>query len=417
MELKIFNVYLIPHLGSLAKLGSMKTIIKSSLILVGVWVGYKLINFGSFGQAQAASRPVTETANPVASPVETNPGLFVELSQKAVPSVVNVFTFNVPRAGDMNGIGPEEFFRHFFNDEMGSNRGMQIPHGANPSQAARPRALGTGFVINDRGYILTNNHVIAGADEVKVKFTEDEGEKPINAKVIGRDPELDVAILKPEKATQVKPLPFGDSDSLKVGEYVMAVGNPFGQGHSVTHGIISAKGRISPMAPLAGWLQTDAPINPGNSGGPLLNLKGEVIGINNAIDARGQGIGFAIPINAVKKILAQLENGVKIERGFLGLQVAPPSPELKGQLGLPKDLEAPIVTQAMPSTPAFKAGVRAFDAIVEVDGNKIHSPGELIAVISSKASGNTVKLKINREGTEKTLDVKLGSRPTAETEG
>jgi serine protease Do len=204
---------------------------------------------------------------------------------------------------------------------------------------------------------------------------------------------------------------LGDSDELEVGEYVMAVGNPFGQGHSVTHGIISAKGRPAPDFPLANYLQTDAPINPGNSGGPLINLKGEVIGINNAIDQRAQGIGFAIPINLVKKILPQLRTKGTVTRGYIGVLVDNLTPEISEKVGLSKDLSGPVVTHVYPGEPADKAGIETYDVILEFGGKPIHSGNDLIGAVTAVEIGESVPVKVSRGGKEKTLTIKVGQRP------
>jgi serine protease Do len=204
---------------------------------------------------------------------------------------------------------------------------------------------------------------------------------------------------------------LGDSDAVEVGEYVIAVGNPFGQGHSVTHGIISAKGRLAPDFPLANYLQTDAPINPGNSGGPLVNLKGEVIGINNAIDQRAQGIGFAIPINLVKKILPQLRTKGTVSRGYIGVLVNEMTPEIAAKLGMPKDVVSPFVVNVYPDAPAEKAGVKPYDVVLEFNGKPIHNGSELILAVTGVDVGQTVPIKVSRGGTEKTLSLKVSQRP------
>jgi serine protease Do len=272
-------------------------------------------------------------------------------------------------------------------------------------------SLGTGFIIDASGLILTNNHVVAGADEIKINFTEEADEKPTDGEVVGRDVELDVALIRVKTKRQMKPLELGDSDALEVGEYVAAVGNPFGQGHSITHGIISAKGRAAPEFPLAKYLQTDAPINPGNSGGPLLNLKGQVIGINNAIDQRAQGIGFAIPINAVKSVLAQLKDKGSVTRGYIGVLVNPLSPEVAAKIGAPADLVAPFVTHVYPGDPADKAGLRAYDVIVEFNGQRVKSFSDLIASVTLVPVGGTVPVKILRSGKNQTLSLTVTERP------
>ena len=262
-------------------------------------------------------------------------------------------------------------------------------------------SLGTGFIIDSSGLILTNNHVVADADEIKISFTESLDEKPTDGEVVGRDPEIDIAVIRVKTKHEMVPVAFGDSDALEVGEYVTAIGNPFGQGHSVTHGIISAKGRLAPDFPLANYLQTDAPINPGNSGGPLVNLKGEVIGINNAIDQRAVGIGFAIPINLVKKVLPQLRSKGTVSRGYIGVLVNEMSPEIAAKLGVPKDSNSPFVTHVYQDAPADKAGLKDYDVILEFNGKPIHSGSELIMAVTSIEVGDSVPVKISRNGSEK----------------
>jgi serine protease Do len=360
---------------------------------------------------------------PGTAPEPIDGNVFVKLSKKVVPSVVNISTSKTVRSP----LGQDDIMRKFFEDFFGPGFGggggggqpFSEPHRRGKPSAPRgepknlPKAvsLGTGFIIDESGLILTNNHVVADADEIKISFTEAADEKPTDGEVVGRDPDLDVALIKVKSKNKMIPLSLGDSDALEVGEYVMAVGNPFGQGHSVTHGIISAKGRSAPNFPLATYLQTDAPINPGNSGGPLVNLRGEVIGINNAIDARAQGIGFAIPSSAVQKILPQLKTKGTVERGYMGALIGDLTPELAEKLGAPKDLRAPFVTNVTPGEPADKAGIQPYDVILEVNGKKVGSSTELIGAITSVTVGDTAKVKLSRNGKEKTVGVKIAKRP------
>lgn len=352
--------------------------------------------------------------------------IYVQLSKKAVPSVVNISTLTVvrqpPRGGNEGDLF-QKFFEDYFRyhggspggpqgDEPDGGTGPQFPGG----KAPKAMSLGTGFIIDSSGLILTNNHVVAGADEIKISFTEEADEKPTDGEVVGRDTELDVALIRVKTKREMKPLEFGDSDALEVGEYVAAVGNPFGQGHSVTHGIISAKDRAAPEFPLAKYLQTDAPINPGNSGGPLLNLKGEVIGINNAIDQRAQGIGFAIPINAVKSILPQLKSKGSVTRGYIGVLVNPLTPEVSRQIGAPRDLTAPFVTHVYPGDPADKAGVKPYDVILEFDGKRIKSFSDLIAAVTLVPVGKNADLKLIRSGKEQLVSITVSERPGARAE-
>lgn len=365
-------------------------------------------------------------------PLDAN--IFVKLSKKIVPSVVNISTLTTVKGG-YGQATPEDILRKFFGDlfRNGSNGGVgprgngggdeddednapTLPPGpppANPKNLPKAMSLGTGFIIDSSGLILTNNHVVADADEIKISFTESLDEKPTDGEVVGRDTELDVALIRVKSKREMVAVNFGDSDALEVGEYVIAVGNPFGQGHSVTHGIISAKGRLAPDFPLANYLQTDAPINPGNSGGPLVNLKGEVIGINNAIDQRAQGIGFAIPINLVKKVLPQLRTKGTVTRGYIGVLVNEMTPEIAAKLGVPKDSNSPFVTNVYPDAPAEKAGLKPYDVILEFNGKPIHSGNELIVAVTAVEVGQTVPVKVSRGGAEKNLTIKVTQRPGA----
>jgi len=358
--------------------------------------------------------------------------IFVGLAKKAVPSVVNISTMATVKSS-YNRNGPEDTFRRFFEDffrqhggggnpddgdDSDDDSGGGLPPGPSgpkgqPGQKNRPRAmsLGSGFIIDASGLIMTNNHVVADADEIKIQFTEDLDEKPSDGEVVGRDPELDLALIRVKTKRELVPAVLGDSDTLEVGEYVMAVGNPFGQGHSVTHGIISAKEREAPDFQLAKYLQTDAPINPGNSGGPLLNLRGEVIGINNAIDQRAQGIGFAIPINLVKKVLPQLRTKGTVARGYIGVLVGELTPELAPKLGAPVDLRAPFINHVYPGEPADKAGVKTYDVILEFNGKAVHSSSDLIGAVTSVGVNQSVPIKVLRNGEEKNLSIKVMERP------
>jgi serine protease Do len=378
--------------------------------------------------------PGTAAAAPTPTPTGTNTTLvdaniFVNLAKKMVPSVVNISSITTAKSPYMQG-GTDDVFRKFFGDlfrqynsrggrggspdddedEGGPALPPANPPGG-PSRLPKSLSLGTGFIVDASGLILTNNHVVADADEIKISFTESLDEKPTDAEVVGRDPDLDIALIKVKNKRPMVPVVLGDSDALEVGEYVMAVGNPFGQGHSVTHGIISAKGRFAPDFPLANYLQTDAPINPGNSGGPLINLKGEVIGINNAIDQRAQGIGFAIPINIVKKILPQLRTKGSVSRGYIGVVVDPLTPEIAAKIGVSPDLQGPVVSHVYPGDPADKAGLKPYDVILEFNGQPVHSGNDLIVAVTSVNVGQSVTLKVSRGGKSKSLTIKVGQRP------
>lgn len=357
-----------------------------------------------------------------------DPNIFVKLSKTVVPSVVNISTAKLIRSPYVQG-QPDDIFRKFFEDFFGPGGfpggpgfAPGKPHSQRKSPKSkmvqRPLSLGTGFIVDASGLILTNNHVVADADEIKVNFTENPDEKPTDGEVVGRDVELDVALIRVKGKPNLVPLMLGDSDSLDVGEYVVAVGNPFGQGHSVTHGIISAKERTVPGlgGGLSHYLQTDAPINPGNSGGPLINLKGEVIGINNAIDARAQGIGFAIPISLVKKILPQLRNKGSVDRGYLGAVIGELNPQLAEKLGVERDLRAPFVTSVEPGGPADRAGIKPYDILLSVNDKSLHSAANLVGTVTAIPVGEKAKVNLIRDGKEQQVFVKIGRRPGGETE-
>jgi len=349
--------------------------------------------------------------------------LFVDLSKRLVPAVVNIYTTQT--VSNQGGGNPQSelyrrFFEQFFGEEFdGGEGGPGMPPGGGGGGAARKAtSLGTGFIIDDKeGLILTNYHVIADAEEIKIILTEEDKDREgIDAKVVGGDSEADVAILKIKPDRKLKMAPFGDSDALQVGEWVMAVGNPFGHGHTVTKGIISAKERVvTPISPFSNYLQTDAPINPGNSGGPLINTRGEVIGINTAINAAAQGIGFAIPINYVKRILPELRTKGAVTRGFIGVNIGEINPPLARYLKLPKNTRGVIITEAFEGAPAAKAGLQVYDVILEINGKRTLDGGQLIATVSGFAPGTAINVKVLRGGKEKDFKVTVGKRPNRET--
>ncbi len=339
-----------------------------------------------------------------------------DVAKKALPAVVNISTtqiVNVPAVSPFNPFGNfdfdqndpfQRFFKYFFNN-MPAKRKIH--------------ALGSGFIISQDGYILTNYHVIKRATTIRVTLLNTN--EVYTAKIVGTDPQADIALIKIKPREKLPTLPLGDSSKIQVGDWVVAVGNPFGLNGTVTAGIISAKGRVIGEGPFDHFLQTDAAINPGNSGGPLLNLQGKVIGINTAIISGGYGIGFAIPINMVKNEMPYLMKGEKVKRGYLGVMIQPLTAEAAKELGL-HNTRGAIVSQVFKNSAAAKAGIKPGDIIVSVNGKPIQSSNDLPYIISSMRPGTKVKLGIIRNGKKMTVEVVLGTRPgqaqlSAETMG
>ncbi len=270
--------------------------------------------------------------------------------------------------------------------------------------------LGTGFFISADGYLLTNNHVVSGADEVTVTLTD---ERVFEARVIGTDENTDIALVKVDTDVALPFVQLGSSDATRVGDRVVAIGNPFGLSHTVTEGIVSAKGRVIGAGPYDDFLQTDASINPGNSGGPLFNLRGEVIGINTAINPRGQGIGFSVPIDMVKPLIEDLKDDGHVSRGWLGVGLRDLEPALAEQLGI-GDQRGAIVGQVYPGTPAAEAGLRAGDVVTGIDNQSLPNNEALIRAVGNHRPGEKVSLNVWRDGKSLSLDVALGERPSRE---
>ena len=316
---------------------------------------------------------------------------FSQLAKELSPAMVNI---KIKRQIQASGWGRDPFYDRFF--------------GATPHQGPQyGEGLGSGFVINPDGYVLTNNHVVEDAVTVTVSLN-DGTEYP--AKLVGADPRTDLALLRLEGAKGLKAMPLGDSDALRIGEWVMAIGNPFGLEHTVTAGIVSAKGRkeVQPGAePMyANFIQTDASINPGNSGGPLLNMAGEVVGINTAIVRSGQGIGFAIPSNMAKTLIPQLARG-KVERSWLGVAIQEMTTPLAKSMGL-EHAEGALVRNVYKASPAEDAGLQAGDVIVEFAGKPIKESSDLPWMAAIAGVGATVDVTLVREGKHITKSVIMG---------
>ncbi|HUF56318.1 MAG TPA: Do family serine endopeptidase [Thermohalobaculum sp.] len=340
--------------------------------------------------------------------------VFADLADKVSPAVVNIFTTTEPpEAASNEGEGMEmpEAFRDFLErfgfENMPQVPGMPGGHGMPPG----PRnALGSGFVFEADGYVITNNHVVEGADEVKVRFENDE-EYP--AEVIGLDPATDLALLKIEAEDDLPYVELGSSDGVRVGERVMAVGNPFGLGGTVTTGIVSAKGRDINAGPYVDFIQTDAAINRGNSGGPLFNMDGEVIGVNSAIyspTGTNVGVGFAIPSNVVEMVVADLKDDGQVDRGWLGVQIQEVTPEIAQAVGL-EDARGTIVADVMADSPSV-GKLEAGDVIVEYDGTPVGETRDLPRLVAATEAGSEVELGIWRDGEQKTVEVTIGALDT-----
>ncbi len=378
----------------------------------GVTVGLVAVSFLVIGLIVASNfsmTPDTEAGIEALWTVGTGtvpagqPGSFADLAEELSPAVVNISTATVVKEGEaQHPFGGEDSpFREFFGDEF-----FKRFFGDRPQRSFKKRSLGSGFIINSEGYIITNNHVVAEADEIIVTLEEGD-EYP--AKVLGTDEKTDIALIKIEPKNGLPTCKLGDSDKSRVGDWVLAIGNPFGLGHTVTAGIISAKGRELGAGAYDDFIQTDAAINPGNSGGPLFDTGGNVVGINSAIYSRSggnQGIGFAIPINLVKAIVSQLEEKGSVTRAWLGVLIQQITPEIQESLEL-KAREGALVADVIKGGPADKAGIQRGDVIVRFDGQNVESRHELPTMVAYLPVGTEVKVVVLRDGKEKTFEVAL----------
>jgi serine protease Do len=329
--------------------------------------------------------------------------VFMVLAEKLAPAVVNISTvqkstgrkerlfrgFRSPfREREPFGTDPfREFFERFFGDAPPQSR----------------QSLGSGFIINPGGLILTNNHVIEEADQIKVVMQD---EREFEAQVVGRDPKTDLALIQVHPPGELPTVPLGDSSGLRIGEWVLAIGNPFGLSHTVTAGIVSAKGRVIGAGQYDDFIQTDASINPGNSGGPLFNTRGEVVGINTAIIAGGTGIGFAIPVNLAKELLPQLYAKGKVVRGWLGVMIQKVTPELARSFDL-SEPQGALVAEVVAGSPAARGGIKRGDVITMFDGTDIREMHELPRAVANTPVGKKVKVAVRRQGQTKTLIIAI----------
>ena len=331
------------------------------------------------------------------------PESFSRLAEMVSPAVVNIRIEKIikSRGPSMRQFHRDpwgrdkpfkDFFERFFGEET-------------PREFKQP-SVGSGFIIDKSGYVVTNNHVIENADKIVVKLDDDH---EYDAEVVGRDPNTDIALLKVESDEDLPFIKMGDSKKLKIGQWVVAIGSPFGLERTVTAGIVSAKGRVIGSGPYDDFIQTDASINPGNSGGPLLNMDGEVVGINTAIIASATGIGFAIPISLAQGIIAQLKSEGEVTRGWLGVAIQDLTSEMAEYYGL-KDRKGVLVADVFKGDPADLAGIQAKDIILEVNDKKIETSRQLTGMIAGLKVGETAKVEVFRDRKIKTFSIKLAKR-------
>jgi serine protease Do len=380
----------------------------SAVLTAGLDREAHAIRFWGEEQEAPAQPDVEEMAPAVApAPMIALPN-FVDLAEQLSPKVVNISTTTEAEAESphaqrrpFGGGGQQDPFRDFFEP-------FERFFGPMPRQQFRQRSLGSGFVINKNGLILTNNHVVENADEIIVKLAN---AKEYKATIVGRDPKTDIAVIKIDSLEEdhLHAVTLGNSDQLRVGEWIIAIGNPFGLEHTITSGIVSAKGRFIGQGSYDDFIQTDAAINPGNSGGPLINMRGEVVGINTAIFSRtggNIGIGFAIPINLAKELLPELQEKGKVTRGWLGVYIQRVTADIADSLGL-DEARGALVADVMEDAPASEAGIEVGDVIVEFDGHAVNESTELPLVVARTPIGKKVDVKIVRRGKTKNLTVEV----------
>jgi len=365
---------------------------------------WKLLFFSVLFTACMALAPNSGHASSRGAGVQGPPS-FADLADQVNHAVVNISTTQVVRESPMQPFfGPNSPFREFFGDEFF----RRFFGGEMPQEQSRRSALGSGFIVDEKeGLIITNNHVVERADEIRIRT---ERGKEYEATVVGRDSKTDLALIqvKPD-ADFPKAAVLGDSDKLRVGDWVMAVGNPFGLGNTVTAGIISAKGRVIGAGPYDDFLQTDAAINPGNSGGPLFNMKGQVVGINTAIVAQGQGIGFAIPVNVANELIPQLKAG-KVVRGWLGVMIQDITPELAQSFGI-TETKGVIISDIVPEGPADKSDLQRGDVVLTFEGKPVENANGLSRMVAATTPGTRANLQVLRNGTRERVRVTIGTMP------
>ena len=381
-----------------------------SVVLVGMGILIGLLvtadmGWLPFSTAENPSRLATGVSLPLLPQTGEGGQMLVEVAKAATPAVVNISTTRVIKGQEGVPQTPffeDPFFRRFFGDEF--FRQFDVP------KERREQSLGSGVIVDSKGYIVTNNHVISKADEIKILLND---KREFKGKMVGTDPKTDLAVVK-ISATDLPTIPWGDSSKLQVGELVLAVGNPFGLNQTVTMGIISAVGRANVgLADYEDFIQTDAAINPGNSGGALVNIHGELIGINTAIFTRSggyMGIGFAVPSNMAKLVMESLKTKGKVVRGWLGVTIQEVNADLAKQFGL-KETKGALVSDVLEGSPAEKAGIERGDVMIDLDGKPVESATQLKNMVAQLTIGNKVSLTVVRDKKEKRLTVVIGEQP------
>ncbi|SDC81252.1 MULTISPECIES: S1C family serine protease [unclassified Candidatus Frackibacter] len=370
------------------------------IALVGLLVGGLLVSVNS--------ERVVAKKNTNVSPQIFKQNVFADIASEVDSAVVRVnakIKIDSKKMKRQNPFYNDPFFKKFF--------GNDFPKGKNGHPRIR-QGFGTGFIISKDGYILTNEHVIHNADQVTVKLTD--RKEPVKAELVGSDFRLDLAVLKINLDEELPTVELGNSDKIRPGDWAVAIGNPYGLNHTVTAGVISALER--PLRINQGdkprlyenMIQTDAAINPGNSGGPLLNINGKVIGINTAINAQAQGIGFAIPINEAKKVLSELKKKGKVIRPWMGVYMQPVTKEIADYFGL-NSTRGALIADVMPGSPAEEAGLKAGDVILEFNKKEVKSPDDVVDLVNKSKVGKDIILRISRDGNKLFLTMSLGERP------
>lgn len=386
------------------------------LLTAGMIIGFVVasdLGWLSNGHAVPDSGPAPLARQVATAPQPVLPGMgsqtFVEIAKAVKPAVVNIYATKSGKGDGAHATPFEDpFFRKFFGEEFFRRFEQQQP------KEKKERGLGSGVIVESNGLIITNNHVVGKADEIRVTLSD---KREFKAKLIGTDPKTDIAVVKID-ATGLPTVAWADSDLLEVGEFVLAVGNPFGLTQTVTLGIVSALGRAAGIAEYEDFIQTDAAINPGNSGGALVNVRGELAGINTAIFSQSggnMGIGFSVPSNMARSIMDQLVKTGKVVRGWLGVSIQELTPELAKQFGV-VDTKGVLVSDVMDDSPAKKAGVERADVIVEYDGKPMDSPTHLRNAVAQTQVGKKVSVKLIRDKKPKTIDLAIVEQPKSMTQ-